>query len=107
GPTTLLESGALRHGRQCGTPRWEAHPATRHPRSGRQRRRLRVERVTDCSVESGPNRADVLHRLGSMRTYPQRVALCGALLMLAVAGCSSNEQKSSTSTPPATTSTSE
>jgi hypothetical protein len=33
---------------------------------------------------------------------PQRVVLCGALLMVAVAGCSSNEQKSSTSTPPAT-----
>jgi hypothetical protein len=35
-----------------------------------------------------------------MLRYPQRVALCGALLTLTVAGCSSNEQKSSTSTPP-------
>ena len=48
-----------------------------------------------------------MHRLGSMRRYPQRVVLCGALLTLAVAGCSSNEQKSSTSTQPLTTSTSE
>jgi hypothetical protein len=46
----------------------------------------------------------VLHRLGGMLRYPQRVALCGALLTLTVAGCSSNEQKSST---PPTTSTSE
>ena len=47
-----------------------------------------------------------MHRLGSMRTYLQHVALCGALMTLAAAGCSSNEQKPSTSTPP-TTSTSE
>jgi len=37
--------------------------------------------------------------LGSMLRYPQRAALCGALLTLTVAGCSSNEQKPSTSTP--------
>jgi hypothetical protein len=36
-----------------------------------------------------------------MRRYPQRVALLTALLALAIAGCSSNEQK------PSTTSTSE
>src|SRR6476660_3288038 len=42
-----------------------------------------------------------------MRRYPQRVVLCGALLMLAVAGCSSKEQKSSTTTQSPTTSTSE
>ena len=42
-----------------------------------------------------------------MSRYPQRVVLCGALLTLAVAGCSSNEQKSSTPTQPPTTSTSE
>ena len=42
-----------------------------------------------------------------MRRYPRRVALCGALLTLTVVGCSSNEQKPSTSTPPPTTSTSE
>jgi hypothetical protein len=47
----------------------------------------------------------MLHRLSGMRGYPQRVALCGALLMLTVAGCSSNEQKPSTS--PTTTATSE
>jgi Putative lipoprotein LpqV len=47
----------------------------------------------------------VVHRLGGMRRYPQRVVLCGALLVLAVAGCSSNEQKPST--PPPTTFTSE
>jgi hypothetical protein len=45
--------------------------------------------------------------LGSVRRYPECVVLCGALLTLAVAGCSSNEQKSSTSTPPSTTSSSE
>ena len=49
----------------------------------------------------------MLHRLGSMRRYLQRVALCGALLTLTVAGCSSNEQKPSSSTPPPATSTSE
>ena len=49
----------------------------------------------------------MLHRLGGMRRYPQRVALCGAVLTLTVAGCSSNEQKPSTSAPPPTTSTSE
>jgi len=42
-----------------------------------------------------------------MSTYPQRVVLCGALLTLTVAGCSSNEQESSPSTAPPTTSTSE
>jgi len=42
-----------------------------------------------------------------MRRYLQRLALSVALLTLVVAGCSSNEQKSSTSTPPSTTSTSE
>jgi hypothetical protein len=42
-----------------------------------------------------------------MRRYPQRIALCGALIMLAVAGCSSNEQKPAPSTPPPTTATSE
>jgi len=42
-----------------------------------------------------------------MRRYPQRIALCGVLLMLAVAGCSSNEQKPSPSSPPPTTPTSE
>jgi Putative lipoprotein LpqV len=42
-----------------------------------------------------------------MGRYPQRVVLCGALLMLTAVGCSSNEQKPSTSTPPPTTSTSE
>jgi hypothetical protein len=42
-----------------------------------------------------------------MRRYPQRVALCGALLTLAAVGCSSTEQRPSTSTPPPTTSTSE
>ena len=46
-----------------------------------------------------------MHRLGAMRRYPQRVALCGALVTLTVVGCSSNEQKPSTSPP--TTSTSE
>jgi hypothetical protein len=49
----------------------------------------------------------MLHRLGGMRRYPQRVALCGALVILAVAGCSSNEQEPSTSTQSPTTSTSE
>jgi hypothetical protein len=49
----------------------------------------------------------MLHRLSGMRRYPQRVALCGALLTLAIAGCSSTEQKPSTSTLPPTTSTSE
>ncbi|MFL6083999.1 MAG: lipoprotein LpqV [Mycobacterium sp.] len=39
-----------------------------------------------------------------MRRFPEQVALCTALLALTVAGCSSNEQKS---TPPPTTSTSE
>jgi hypothetical protein len=52
-----------------------------------------------------PTGPDVLHRLGGMRRYPQRVVVCGALLVLTVAGCSSNEQKPST--PPPTTSTSE
>jgi hypothetical protein len=33
-----------------------------------------------------------------MRRYPQRVVLCTALLALAIAGCSSNEQKPSTTT---------
>jgi hypothetical protein len=33
-----------------------------------------------------------------MRRYPQRVALLAALLALAIAGCSSNEQKPTTST---------
>jgi hypothetical protein len=47
----------------------------------------------------------VLHRLGCMRRYPQRAALFGALLTLTLVGCSSNEQKPSTSPP--TTSTSE
>jgi hypothetical protein len=47
----------------------------------------------------------VLHRLGGMRRYPQRAALFGALLTLTLVGCSSNEQKPSTSPP--TTSTSE
>jgi hypothetical protein len=42
-----------------------------------------------------------------MRRYPQRVALCGALLILAIAGCSSHEQKPSTSAQSPTTSTSE
>ncbi len=42
-----------------------------------------------------------------MRRYPRRVALITTLLAFAVAGCSSNEQKPSTSTPPPTTSTSE
>jgi hypothetical protein len=42
-----------------------------------------------------------------MRRYPERVVLCGALLTLVVAGCSSNEHKSSTAPPPSTTSTSE
>ncbi len=46
-----------------------------------------------------------------MRRYPERVVLCGALLTLVVAGCSSNEQtpstSTSTSTRPSTTSTSE
>jgi hypothetical protein len=42
-----------------------------------------------------------------MRRYPQRVALCTALLAITVAGCSSKEQQPSTSTPPPTTSTSE
>jgi hypothetical protein len=49
----------------------------------------------------------VLHRLGSVRRDPQRVALCGAFLTLTLVGCSSNEQKPSTSTPSPTTSTSE
>ena len=49
----------------------------------------------------------MLHRLSGMCRFPQYVALCGALLTLTVAGCSSNEQKPSTSTPPPTTSTSE
>jgi Putative lipoprotein LpqV len=40
-----------------------------------------------------------------MRRYPGRVALCGALLAITVAGCSTTEQKPSTSSP--TTSTSE
>lgn len=37
-----------------------------------------------------------------MRRYPQRVALCTALLAITVAGCSSDDQKPTTSTPPAT-----
>jgi hypothetical protein len=45
--------------------------------------------------------------LGSVRGYPECVVLCGALLTLALAGCSSNEQKPSTSTPPSKTSSSE
>src|SRR5258705_9855749 len=35
---------------------------------------------------AGPDGADMLHRLGGMRRYPQRVALCGAVLTLTVAG---------------------
>jgi Putative lipoprotein LpqV len=42
-----------------------------------------------------------------MRRYPQRVALCVALLTLTVVGCSSNEHKPSMSAPRPTTSTSE
>jgi hypothetical protein len=42
-----------------------------------------------------------------MRRYAQQVGLFTALLMLTVAACSSHEQKSSTSTPPQTTPTSE
>ncbi|HYZ68141.1 MAG TPA: lipoprotein LpqV [Mycobacterium sp.] len=38
-----------------------------------------------------------------MRRYPQRVALCTALLAITVAGCSSNKQEPSTSTAPSTT----
>lgn len=49
---------------------------------------------------------DVLHRLGGMRSYPQRVALLAALLALAV-GCSSNKEQPSASTPLSTTSTTE
>jgi Putative lipoprotein LpqV len=37
-----------------------------------------------------------------MRRYPQRVALSAALLAITVAGCSSNKQEPSTSTPTAT-----
>ena len=37
-----------------------------------------------------------------MRRYLRRVALFTTLLALAVAGCSSNEQRSPTSTPPST-----
>jgi hypothetical protein len=44
-----------------------------------------------------------LHRLVGMRRYAQRVALFTALLTLTVAGCTSNEQKPSTSTPPTPT----
>ena len=47
----------------------------------------------------------MLHRLGGMRRYLQHAALFGALLTLTLVGCSSNEQKPSTSA--ATTSTSE
>ena len=42
-----------------------------------------------------------------MRRYPQRVALCAALLALALAGCSTGGEKPGPSTPPPTTSTSE
>jgi hypothetical protein len=38
-----------------------------------------------------------------MRRYPQCVALCTALLAFAIAGCSSSEQKPSTTSNPSTT----
>jgi hypothetical protein len=50
-------------------------------------------------MRAGPEAgAAGLHRLGCMRRNPQRVVLLAAMLAVAV-GCSSNEQKPSTSTP--------